>query len=359
MALRILKTSALLLLLLLPGFILSSCKKDSPVEVKKEEPTETPDTSHPGRRDYEWKLDTLRMPMNYVSSIWGSAPDDVWAVGPGGVPGEEVWHYDGVKWRPSSKGTANGYSIYGFSKYNVWMACRSGEIWHFTGKYWDIDYIYKVEGAYTIDILSICGKSENDIYASGEIIYKTTKTIQGFILHYNGYTWSEVYRGEMQSSYLIKIAGDKYYAWTYYYMSDNTNLLYRYKLFEYKNNAMRPIDIGFNDTHLFITAVIDGKLYIWKSNTMYLLENDKLKTILEVQDPDYENYSFGRSLRDMFVTFRTSLAHYNGEDVTEVYKYPNQKNLQHRGSIIFDKEVFLALEGDDGQDFVLHGKLKE
>jgi hypothetical protein len=37
----------------------------------------------PGRRDYVWRIDTLQMPVNFLGSVWGATPNDVWAVGAG------------------------------------------------------------------------------------------------------------------------------------------------------------------------------------------------------------------------------------------------------------------------------------
>jgi hypothetical protein len=44
-------------------------------------PTQPEEPLPPGARNYVWQLDTLDMPMNYISSIWGASPDNVWAVG--------------------------------------------------------------------------------------------------------------------------------------------------------------------------------------------------------------------------------------------------------------------------------------
>lgn len=47
--------------------------------------TEPPkDEIEPGRRDYVWEVDTLEIPFTYLHRIWGSSPNDVWAIGPGG-----------------------------------------------------------------------------------------------------------------------------------------------------------------------------------------------------------------------------------------------------------------------------------
>jgi hypothetical protein len=43
-------------------------------------PTQSELQPQPGARNYVWQLDTLDMPMNYISSICGASPDNVWAM---------------------------------------------------------------------------------------------------------------------------------------------------------------------------------------------------------------------------------------------------------------------------------------
>jgi len=36
-----------------------------------------PEEPQPGARNYVWQLDTLDMPINYISSIWCASPENV------------------------------------------------------------------------------------------------------------------------------------------------------------------------------------------------------------------------------------------------------------------------------------------
>ncbi|VAX19304.1 hypothetical protein MNBD_IGNAVI01-1494, partial [hydrothermal vent metagenome] len=62
--------------------IFNSCEKGT-------EPEEIP----PGRRDYVWEIDTITAPFFSLTGISGVAPNDVWAVGPGGGLDKTIWHY--------------------------------------------------------------------------------------------------------------------------------------------------------------------------------------------------------------------------------------------------------------------------
>lgn len=42
------------------------------------------DNSPPGRRDYVLTIDTLNIPFTTLQRIWGTSPQDVWAIAPGG-----------------------------------------------------------------------------------------------------------------------------------------------------------------------------------------------------------------------------------------------------------------------------------
>ena len=69
----------------------------------------SPEIEHltPGSRNYTWELDTLAMPMNYISSVWGASPTDVWAVGGGGTYKDRLQHYDGETWSAYTKESIN------------------------------------------------------------------------------------------------------------------------------------------------------------------------------------------------------------------------------------------------------------
>ncbi len=68
-----------------------------------------------------------------LRGIWGSGPKDVWAVGEHGT----LLHYDGVEWRTATGGFVPGtkphlYSVWGSGPNDVW-AVGSGIVMHYSG----------------------------------------------------------------------------------------------------------------------------------------------------------------------------------------------------------------------------------
>ncbi len=65
-----------------------------------------------------------------LSSIWGSGPNDVWAVGAGG----SVLHWDGSAWTSASVGTTQSlYAVWGSGPSDVWAVSSPNAIFHTTG----------------------------------------------------------------------------------------------------------------------------------------------------------------------------------------------------------------------------------
>ena len=151
----------------------------------------TPDDNlQPGRRDYVWTVDTVKVPFNYLSRISGSSPEDLWAVGPGGGLDETLWHYDGVGWK--TDGVSRGISplsVFSFSKDNVWISGYEGKIWHYDGAQWQQSLDLKIPN-YTVGLVDIWGDSPQNIYSVG--CADSGSYRKAFILKYDGNTWREM-----------------------------------------------------------------------------------------------------------------------------------------------------------------------
>lgn len=148
--------------------------------------TEPVDDPTPGRRDYVWTVDTVKIPFNLLQRIWGSSPTDVWAVGPGGGLDQTIWHYDGTKWRTDgiSRNIAP-WSIFGFASNDVWICGEDGKIWHYDGSTWQQSGQYKTNNISRIE--DIWGTSSCDLYVMG-FTFADVKLIS-IIMHYDGQTW--------------------------------------------------------------------------------------------------------------------------------------------------------------------------
>lgn len=134
-------------------------------------------------------------------TVWGSAPDNVFA---GGENNERaiILHYDGMQWTETYTGTEEGriLSIWGSSGEDVYAAGYEGEcrLWRLSGSEW-----VRVTD-YTLDSCAdIWGSAGDDIYIAGG---------NGFA-HYDGAEWAEVETNTGRSySRLCGTAFDDVYA---------------------------------------------------------------------------------------------------------------------------------------------------
>src|SRR2546422_11724983 len=70
---------------------------------------------------------------NHLRSAWGSASNDVWAVGDRGT----ILHWDGGEWSASASGTENYlYSVWGSASNDVWVVDERGTILHWDSTGW-------------------------------------------------------------------------------------------------------------------------------------------------------------------------------------------------------------------------------
>jgi hypothetical protein len=115
-----------------------------------------------------------------LDAIWGSAADDVWAVGFGG----RAVHWDGMNWTSFSAGNQRLTSIFGFSATDIWAVGNSGTIEHFNGAWSAVTS----PSPNWVDILSIWGAVPTDIWAVG--ISNNNKPSNR--LHWDGMNWTSV-----------------------------------------------------------------------------------------------------------------------------------------------------------------------
>lgn len=140
-----------------------------------------------------WSLMTSGT-TRWLMAVWGSGPNDVFAVG-GGYPLPTILHYDGAAW---SSWTTSGltsptwlYDIWGSSPSDI-FACGYcydetarkywGTVVHFDGLNWSTSWKEVVSGTGD-QILHLWGSAPNDVFGVGSF---------GTILHYNGTIWSSM-----------------------------------------------------------------------------------------------------------------------------------------------------------------------
>lgn len=115
---------------------------------------------------------------NTMRSIWGTAANDIWAVGEAGT----ILHYDGVTWSSpiatGEAGTQDLFSIYGTSATDIWAVGARGTLVHWNGTAWSVS---NQSGLATTQNLAAIWGSGKEYWAVGA---------GGTILHYDGMDWS-------------------------------------------------------------------------------------------------------------------------------------------------------------------------
>jgi hypothetical protein len=106
-------------------------------------------------------------------SVWGSGADDVWAVGDGGT----IVRWNGTAWSASSDGlSASLSSVWGSSSDDVWVAGTNGAIVHWDGATWSVSTSISAKALY-----HLWGSAPDDVWAVGDA---------GTIVHWDGTAWS-------------------------------------------------------------------------------------------------------------------------------------------------------------------------
>jgi hypothetical protein len=329
----------------------------------------------PGSRNYFWELDTLDMPVNYIGSMWGASPNDVWAVGPAGTENDRLLHYDGAKWSTYKKEPINcaANALFGFSADNVWMGGQAGwgehgaGIWHYDGIEWSQNFIYDIEGSYTAAVMDMWGTNPNDLYASGVISFFDGKTddFRGFVLHFDGRRWQETVRVGPANSQFSRIRKERNGLYVYSFGSgEGTIATETVTFYEVKGNELREIYSSPRaNIYLASLNVVAGKVYFVIGKDVFRFLGGSLIKQFSFQYPQFESDISGRSELDLFVTMKDGIAHYNGADTEYLYKFPVDDMGQINVPMIFEKEVFFCIWNWTGPSYatnlMLHGRLKE
>lgn len=116
----------------------------------------------------------------YLNAVWASGPSDVWAVGTVGT----ILHYDGQKWSHSTNSAAydlNG--VFGVDSKNVWTVGSTNTTTPGPGEFykWDGTSWKPISTGITGKLYGVWASSPTDIYACG---------VGGLVLHSNGSNWT-------------------------------------------------------------------------------------------------------------------------------------------------------------------------
>jgi len=147
-----------------------------------------------------WCFQSSSQGFRNVRSLWGTAPDNVFA-----IENHGVYHYDGTSWTKAIDDcNSTGHGIWGSSKNDIWI----GGDCHYNGLTWSpIGYQDYGDGKdinpggfipdyedMPADSDYLWGSSPNDVYAVGTGYHdNATGYRKGVIRHYDGSLWKVVY----------------------------------------------------------------------------------------------------------------------------------------------------------------------
>jgi len=291
----------------------------------------------PGRRDYVWSKDTLRAEdfgFQFLSSIWGSSPKDIWVVGDAAAQANKVWHYDGIRWKNYRLNQfAAPISIHGISSYEVWMVTTRSDIWKWDGLNWNKYTTIIPEGYYRILFEDIYGYKDN-LYAVG-IAEKLDGDYTGIIVHYNGKKW-EILNTPKIKEYFVRVLflekGDILI--TALNLNDQ---LEPARLYKYANGELILLGKSWID---YILGILNNKLYVNTDRKVYEYKDSELILKIDLSNTNYAGGLIGRSINDFFAgNYGWNLGHYNGESIVDLY-YINGNLID---GIVFEKDVFFCL----------------
>lgn len=113
-----------------------------------------------------------------LGSIWGAAPNDVWA-GPGyNGRSEHLRHWNGSEWSEAEPAASGPTTLSGTARDNVWLA-KGGSVRRYDGSSW----VDLSPGGLTNSGEGIWGATPDDCW--------TTASSKG-LLHWNGAEWTQV-----------------------------------------------------------------------------------------------------------------------------------------------------------------------
>lgn len=311
----------------------------------------------PGPRNYEWRVDTLYSPPGgFVYDIWGSSPNDVWAVAGGGL--NTLWHFNGNEWSVWHERVGPSfYSIYGFAQDDIWMGGNDGKLYHFDGTEWTLAYSFDVEGAALVDINSIWGESTSNIYAAGTIM-NSDDSPRGFILQGNDTNWvvKIITSSEVQ---LIRIRsrGNSVFSFGVNIHSDPDSMFF----YKFKGKELNELFVTNSDevSSISMNRIGDSIHYVIGQG-IYNYSKKKFNEWHTISDPNFGYQIYGRHEKDLFLRMSNGVAHYNGENTKYLFNLDHSLLNLSNNAMFFEKEVFfIVADYNQGTNYIFHGTLTE
>jgi hypothetical protein len=328
----------------------------------KDTPPEPPKPVAKDPRTYTWTVDTLKYPNSFQTlmyDMWGSSPDNVYAVGYADGSRGVIWHFNGRQWQPVS--TPYGVflnGIWGLGPNNIIAvgaryyqnpitleSSDSSAILQFDGTTWREVRI--VRSRY---LWSVFGSSPSDVWAGGGA---------GSLYHFNGAAWSRVsffdstlFIGSISGrspseQYGIAIRRDEVQP------LDTSS----YFFCRFNGTTWQAVD-SFMITPPFFTYAFGWSLWTTPAGRMYSVGTG----VHLRQGSSWHQEFYTGSLRKMrgssdknilAVGDHDRLFHWNGNDWKQIHI--SNSDLILISASVFDNEAFV-LGGDARYSYIFHGK---
>lgn len=137
------------------------------------------------RRDGSWEWTTTPTDQN-LWGVWGSSPDDVWAVGGDARDASQraILRYDGEQWRElsspdlSASGVGAFFKVWGTGPDHVFIVGQNGTVLH-----WDGESLQEEQVDTELDLISLWGAGPESVTAVGG-------RANGVLAHWDGSSWT-------------------------------------------------------------------------------------------------------------------------------------------------------------------------
>jgi len=224
-----------------------------------------------------------------VASIWGSAADDIFAVGNAGV----IYYFDGTSWDDTGFNYIFYSGVSGSDSNDVYAVGSYGSLNHYNGSKWSVQ-----SGTLIWGLAGIWGTDTDNLYAVGQA---------GAILYYDGTSWEPA---DSPISYdLVSIDGNA--ANNIYAVGrsdDEAGYIIKY------NGTSWEIDGSYSDcTMMGVWVANDDKVFATAQDNVYRFDGADWQTDLDVSPEEAIHAISGSSSTNVIVVGNDGFAkRFNG-----------------------------------------------
>ena len=309
----------------------------------------------PGRRDYVWEVDTLKLPPGEFATIygiWGSSPTDIWACGDGSSNKYRLWHYNGIAWNnvETNLPIIDARKIFGFDNKSIWIVTSGGHILFYDGNKWIDQGNYSTEKEWLV-LQGIWGRNAADLYAFGFLDKRDLSGYYGCILKYTGGSWRFIDIEKLRLNFVTMGYDEesKKYFLSAFRSEDSMQFIY-----ELYGNKLNKLYEGKEEIKIFM---LENRAYFMIDKKIYQYRDGILKRWKDFSENSlYAGVLQGRNEKDIFIINWGGVGHFNGDNIVMLYS----TDLWFLNSILFNKELFIVSKNfQTGVNVILHGKLIE